>query len=252
MSGQTTIIPTDEQEAEQLPPIQKDEIAEEVFAARLHAKRLTRTVVAGQSILLILFSLCIYGLAMRPARRVYIKIDQFGRATPVKYSDLEHYTPDAVVAKTYLQDWATFRFRRLRASVLKAFPKNYLFLESKYGQQIKDRDQRANVVANVLAGRAPENDVTILSTNLTSFGKQSIGTSVVAAGTADIALQKTFTKDGATPVQTWIIAVRFFLNPDQVDVQSADNPDYQTINPLGLTIVEFVANRAKVEAIQKQ
>jgi type IV secretion system protein VirB5 len=252
MSVQTTIIPTDEQEVEQLPPIEKDEIAEEVFAARLYAKRLTRTVVVGQSILLILFGLCIYGLAMRPARRIYIKLDQFGRATPVKYSDLEHYTPDAAVAKTYLADWATFRFRRLRASVLKTFPKNYLFLESKYGQQIKNRDQRENVVANILAGREPENDVTILSTNLTSFGKQSIGVSVVAAGTADIALQKTFTKDGATHAQTWIIAVRFFLNPDQVDAQSADNPDYQTINPLGLTIVEFIANRANVEAVQKQ
>ena len=251
MSSETSLTPTDEQELAQLPVIRQDEIAEEVFAARLYAKRLTRTVVAGQSILLVLFGLCIYGLAVRPARRVYIKLDQFGRATPVQYSDLEHYTPDAAVAKSYLADWATFRFGRLRASVLKTFPKNYLFLESKYGQQIKDRDQRENVVANLLAGREPENDVTILSTNLTSFGKQSIGRSVVAAGTADIALQKTFTKDGSTRAQTWVIAVRFFLNPDQVEAQSADHPDYQTINPLGLTIVEFIANRANVEATPK-
>jgi type IV secretion system protein VirB5 len=52
--------------------------------------------------------------------------------------------------------------------------------------------------------------------------------------------------------QTWIIAVRFFLNPDQVDAQSADNPDYQTINPLGLTIEEFIENRANVEAAGKE
>jgi type IV secretion system protein VirB5 len=247
----TTLIPIDEQAAEQLPVIQKDEIAEEVFAARQYAKRLTRTVVIAQSVLLVLFGLMIYGLATRPARRIYIKLDQFGRATPVKYSDLEHYTPDAAVAKSYLADWATYRFQRVRALVLKTFPKNYLFLESRYGQQIKDRDQKENVVANILAGHEPENDVRILSTNLTSFGKQSIGASVVAAGTADIALQKTFTKDGETHVQTWIIAVRFFLNPDQVDAQSADNPDYQTINPLGLTIVEFIANRANVEASPK-
>ena len=252
MSQQTTLIPTEEQEAVRLPAIRQDDIAEEVFAARLYAKRLTRTVVLAQSILLVLFALCIYGLAVRPAKRVYIKLDQFGRATPVKYSDLEHYTPDAAVAKNYLADWATFRFGRLRASVLKTFPKNYLFLESKYGQQIRERDQKENFVAKILAGHEPENDVTILSTNLTSFGKQSLGTSVVAAGTADIALQKTFTKDGSTHTQTWIIAVRFFLNPDQVDAQSADNPDYQTINPLGLTIVEFIANRANVEAVQKQ
>ena len=188
---------------------------------------------------------------MRPAKRIYIKLDALGRAIPVKYSDLEHYTPDAAVAKTYLADWATYRFGRLRATVLKTFPKNYLFLDSKYGQQIKDRDQKQNAIANILAGREPENDVTILATNLTSFGKQSLGTSIVAAGTADIALQKTFTKDGASHAQTWVIAVRFFLNPEQVEGQSADNPDYQTINPLGLTIVEFIENRASVEAAPK-
>ena len=118
----------------------------------------------------------------------------------------------------------------------------------KYGQQIKDRDQKQNVVADIIAGHEPENDVTILSTNLTSFGKQSLGTSVVAAGTADIALRKTFMKDGSTHSQTWVIAVRFFLNPDQVDAQSADHPDYRTTNPLGLTIEEFIENRASVEA----
>lgn len=250
MSPETTLVSTDEDV--QHPPIKQDEISEEVFAARRYAKRLTRTVVMSQSILLVLFGLCIIGLAMRPARRVYIKLSDFGRATPVKYSDLEHYTPDAAVAKNYLSDWAMYRFSRLRASVLKTFPKNYLFLESKYGQQIKTKDQRENVVANVLAGREPENDATILSTNLTSFGKQSIGASVVAAGTADIALQKKFTKDGLTRTQTWVIAVRFYLNPDQVDAQSADNPDYQNINPLGLTIVEFIPNRANVEAMPKQ
>ena len=252
MSLQAEMIHVDEEEMAELPPIKNDAVAEEVFAARHYAKKLTRTVVIGQSILLVLFGLCIYGLAVRPARRVYIKLDQLGRATPVKYSDLEHYTPDAAVAKTYLADWAQFRFGRLRASVLKTFPKNYLFLDSKYGQQIKDRDQKENVVANILAGHEPENDVTILSTNLTSFGKQSVGTSVVAAGTADIALLKTFQKDGTARTQTWIVAVRFFLNPDQVEAQSADNPDYQTINPLGLTIVEFIPNRANVEAARKQ
>ena len=251
MSLETTIIPMDETAAEPLPPIQQDEIAEEVFAARRYAKRLTRTVVMSQSIVIVLFALIIYGLAVRPPKRIYIKLDQLGRATPVKYSDLEHYTPDAAVAKSYLADWATFRYGRLRASVLKTFPKNYLFLESKYGQQIKDKDERENVVANILAGHEPENDVTILSTNLTSFGKQSLGSSVVAAGTADIALRKKFNKDGVIHTQTWIVAVRFFLNPDQVDAQSADNPDYQTINPLGLTIVEFIANRANVEAAQE-
>jgi type IV secretion system protein VirB5 len=156
------------------------------------------------------------------------------------------------VAKTYLADWTKFRYGRLRATVLKTFPKNYLFLESKYGAQVRDRDSKQNAIANILAGHEPENDITILSTNLTSFGKQSVGTSVVAAGSADIVLQKSFQKDGTEKKQTWVIAVRFYLNPEQVEAQSADNPEYQSINPLGLTIIEFIENRASVEAAEQQ
>jgi len=235
----------------ELSEIKQDEVAEEVFAARLYARRLTRTVVAGQSIVIVLFAFCILILATRPPKRVYVKVDDVGRATPVKYEDLEHYTPDAAVAKNYLTDWATFRFRRLSATVLDTFPRNYLFLDAKYGMEVKTRDQRDNVVANVIAGREPENDVQILSTTLTSFGKQSLGTTVVSAGSAEIALQKIFHKQGAEQRQTWIIAVRFYLNPEQVDKQAEDNPEYQNINPLGLTIVEFIANRANVEAAKQ-
>ncbi len=232
----------------ELPQIKRDDIGEEYFAARSYAKRLTRTVVVAQNIMLVIFAVTIAVMATRPPKRVYIKLDDFGRAQVVRYQDIEHYTPDAAVAKAYLTDWAKFRYGRLRADVIKTFPKNYLFLESKYGASIREKDQRDNVVANVIAGHDAENDVVILSTNLTSFGKQTIGNSVVAAGSAAIALQKVFRKDGEARTQTWIIAVRFYLNPDQVDAQSADNPDYQTINPLGLTIVEFMANRSNVEA----
>jgi type IV secretion system protein VirB5 len=248
MKLQTALIPTDEAELAALPVIKQDAVAEEVYAARNYTKRITRTVVMTQGIVIVLLGLAVFGLAVRPAKRVYIKIDDVGRATPVKYSDLEHYTPDAAVAKNYLSDWAMFRYSRLRATVLKTFPKNYLFLESKYGAQVRDKDSKRNAIANILAGHEPENDVKILATNLTSFGKQSIGNSIVASGTADIVLQKVFQNDASVKKQTWVIAVRFFLNPEQVDVQSADNPDYQTINPLGLTIVEFVENRASVEA----
>src|ERR1700722_9660358 len=116
MSLQTGIVPTDELEAAELPPIQNDEIAEEVFAARRYARRLTRTVVMSQSILLVLFGLCIYGLAVRPPKRIYIKLDDLGHATPVKYQDLEHYRPDAAVAKNFLSNWASYRYGRLRAN----------------------------------------------------------------------------------------------------------------------------------------
>lgn len=254
MTAQSTLSPSEDPmvSAPQLPPIKQDEIAEEVFAVRQYDKKLTRTVIVTQVLLLSLCVCVIYGLATRPARRIYIKVDQVGRAIPVRYQDLEHYTPDAAVAKNYLTDWATYRFSRLRANVLETFPKNYLFLESKYGKQLKERDMHENVAANVAAGHEPENDLLVLSTNLTSFGKQSHGDQVVAVGTAEIAIQKIFRNDDRMHVQTWIIAVRFFINPDQVEAQSADHPEYQVINPLGLTIVEFIMNRTNVEASPKQ
>lgn len=248
MKLQTELIPRDEAEIAALPPIRQDAVAEELTAARLYAKRISCTVFWFQGVAILILSLAVFGLAMRPAKRIYIKLDDVGRATPVRYTDMEHYTPDAAVAKNYLTDWAQYRYGRLRATVLKTFPKNYLFLEAKFGAAVRDRDAKANVIANILAGREPENDVTILSTTLTSFGKQSVGTAVVAAGSADIMLRKSFMKDGNEQHQTWVIAVRFYLNPEQVERQTAENPDYQTINPLGLTIVELIENRAAVEA----
>lgn len=244
---QDTLTPVNGKEAASQEPIRNDEVAEEVFAVRLYSKRLTRTAVVALSILCVILASSNYNLAMRPAKRIYIKIDQFNRATAIKYSDLEHYTPDAAVAKNYLADWATFRYERLRATILKKFPKNYLFLESKFGKQIRDRDTKDNVVANVLAGKEPENAVEVVSTNITSYGKQSLEDSIVQGGTADITLYKTFTKDGEVYRQTWTIAIRFYINPEGVEKQSQDNPEYQTINPLGLVIGEFYANRPNIE-----
>jgi type IV secretion system protein VirB5 len=65
-------------------------------------------------------------------------------------------------------------------------------------------------------------------------------------------LQKTFQSDGGAKKQTFVIGVRFYLNPEQVEAQTADNPEYQTINPLGLTIVEFIDNRSNTEPGEKQ
>ena len=75
MKHQTELIPTDEAELAALPPIKQDAIAEEVYAARRYSKRITRTVIMTQGIVSVLLALAVVGLAMRPAKRVYIKLD---------------------------------------------------------------------------------------------------------------------------------------------------------------------------------
>ena len=39
----------------------------------------------------------------------------------------------------------------------------------------------------------------------------------------------------------------YYLNPAQVSEQAKTNPQYETINPLGLTITKFHENRVSVE-----
>ena len=44
----------------------------------------------------------------------------------------------------------------------------------------------------------------------------------------------------------------YYLNPAQVSEQAKTNPQYETINPLGLTITEFHENRVSVDPIVGQ
>jgi type IV secretion system protein VirB5 len=47
----------------------------------------------------------------------------------------------------------------------------------------------------------------------------------------------------------WMLSVTYYLNPAQVSNQARTNPQYETINPLGLTITEFHENRVSVDPI---
>ncbi len=47
----------------------------------------------------------------------------------------------------------------------------------------------------------------------------------------------------------WVLSVTYYLNPAQVSVAAQTFPQFETINPLGLTITEFHENRLSVEPI---
>jgi type IV secretion system protein VirB5 len=44
----------------------------------------------------------------------------------------------------------------------------------------------------------------------------------------------------------WLLSITYYLNPKQVSDQSRVYPQYEFINPLGLTITEFHENRVSV------
>jgi len=47
----------------------------------------------------------------------------------------------------------------------------------------------------------------------------------------------------------WLVSIIYYLNPKQVSDQSRIYPQYEFINPLGLTITEFHENRVSVEQV---
>ena len=59
---------------------------------------------------MLLGSLCMnLSLARRPIANRYIRIDEMGRAQAIQYSDL-NYSPREGEVRTYLTDWANYRY----------------------------------------------------------------------------------------------------------------------------------------------
>jgi type IV secretion system protein VirB5 len=50
--------------------------------------------------------------------------------------------------------------------------------------------------------------------------------------------------------ERWLISVTYYLNPKQVSEESRIYPQFETVNPLGMTITELHENRLSVEVIQ--
>ena len=73
----------------------------------------------------------------------------------------------------------------------------------------------------------------------------------MARGTALYAIDKLYSPRNSREPRTehWLLSVTYYLNPKQVSDQAKIFPQFETINPLGLTITEFHENRVSVDPI---
>ena len=73
----------------------------------------------------------------------------------------------------------------------------------------------------------------------------------MAKGTALVNIDKLYSVRNSREPRTehWMLSVTYYLNPKQVSDQAKVFPQFETINPLGLTITEFHENRLGVDAI---
>ena len=117
-----------------------DQIGNEVYASHYAERKAYRLILACGTVLLCGSMWLNFSLARRPLVNRYIRIDEMGRAQAIQYSDL-NYSPREGEMRTYLIDWANYRYTISRDTIAKKYPLNYYFLSGNSRLAVDDRRQ---------------------------------------------------------------------------------------------------------------
>lgn len=227
-----------------------DQIGNEVYASRYAERKAYRLIIGCGTVLLLGSMWLNFSLARRPIANRYIRIDEMGRAQAIQYSDL-NYSPREGEVRTYLMDWANYRYTIGRDTIAKKYPLNYYFLSQALASQLMTEDNQSHLVSQVMAGQIEQSDVDVKNVTITTMSQETVQGAVMARGTALVALDRLYSPNHSHEPRTehWIVSITYYLNPKQVSDQARVYPQYEFINPLGLTITEFHENRISVDPI---
>ena len=189
-------------------------------------------------------------VVMPPGEDPTHRIDAMSRAEPIQYSDL-NYSPREGEVRTYLMDWANYRYTISRDTIAKKYPLNYYFLSGDLASQLMTEDNQNHLVSQVIGGQIEQSDVEVKDVTITAMSQETVQGAVMARGTALLALDKLYSPSHSRDPRTehWMLSITYYLNPKQVSDQAKIYPQYEFINPLGLTITEFHENRVSVNPI---
>ncbi|MBW4039101.1 MAG: hypothetical protein HIU91_09545 [Acidobacteria bacterium] len=226
-----------------------DEIGNEVYASHYAERKAYRFILACGTVLLCGSMWLNLSLARRPLVNRYIRIDEMGRAQAIQYSDL-NYSPREGEIRTYITDWANYRYTISRDTVAKKYPLNYYFLSGNLASQLMTDDNQNHLVSQVIGGQIEQSDVEVKNVTITSMSQETVQGALMARGTALLALDKLYSPSHSREPRTehWLLSLTYYLNPKQISDQAKIYPQYEFINPLGLTITEFHENRVSVES----
>ena len=227
-----------------------DHIGNEVYASHYAERKAYRLIVTCGTVLLCGSMWLNWSLAHRPVVNRYIRIDEMYRAQAIQYSDL-NYSPREGEVRTYLMDWANYRYTISRDTIAKTYPLNYYFLSGNLASQLMTEDNQNHLVSQVVGGQIEQSDVEVKNVTITSMSQETVQGAVMARGTALLALDKFYSPSHSREPRTehWMLSLTYYLNPKQVSDQAKVYPQYEFINPLGLTVTEFHENRVSVDPI---
>ena len=227
-----------------------DQIGNEVYASHYAERKAYRLIIGCGTVLLLGLMGLNFSLARRPVLNRYIRIDEMGRAQAIQYSDL-NYTPREGEVRTYLTDWANYRYTINRDTIATKYPLNYYFLSQSLASQLMAEDNRNHLVSQVMAGQMEQSNVDVRDVTITSMSIEKIQGATIARGTALVAIDRIYSPDHSRQPRTehWMLSVTYYLNPAQVSDQAKVFPQFETINPLGLTITQFHKNEVSVNPL---
>src|ERR1035437_1173296 len=137
-----------------------DQIGNEVYASHYAERKAYRLILACGTVLLCGSMWLNFSLARRPLVNRYIRIDEMGRAQAIQYSDL-NYRPREGEIRTYLTDWANYRYTISRDTIAKKYPLNYYFLSSQLASQLINTDNNNHLTTQVMAGQVEQSEVQV-------------------------------------------------------------------------------------------
>ncbi|TCK68470.1 VirB8/TrbF family protein [Acidipila rosea] len=227
-----------------------DQIGNEVYASHYEERKAYRLLLGCGTVLLLGSMWLNLSLARRPVTNRYVRIDEMGRAQAIQYSDL-NYSPREGEVRTYLMDWANYRFTINRDAIGKKYSLNYYFMGQALASQLMLEDNQNHLVSQVVAGQIEQSDVDVKNVTITSMSQETVQGAAIARGTALVAIDKLYSPSHSREPRTehWMLSLTYYLNPKQVSDQAKIYPQYEFINPLGLTITEFHENRVSVTPI---
>ena len=227
-----------------------DQIGNEVYSSHYAERKAYRLIISCGTVLLLGSLAMNFSLAHRPLENRYIRIDEMGRAQAIQYTDL-NYSPREGEVRTYLTDWANYRYTISRDTIARKYPLNYYFLSQPLASKLMLDDNTNHLVSQVAAGQIEQSDGEVKNVTITSMSQETLQGVEMARGTALVALDKLYSAQNSREPRTehWLLSVTYYLNPKQVSDQARIFPQFEMINPLGLTITEFHENRVSVDPL---
>lgn len=190
-----------------------DQVANEVYASHYAERKLSRFVIGALSVALLGSFATIVSLSNKPIQNHYVRIDEMGRAQAIQYSDLR-YSPREGEVRTYLTDWASYRYTLNKETIAKKYPLNYYFLSQPLAAQYMAQDNNEHKISEVMTGQAEQSETDVRNVTITAMSEETVQGVTMARGTALINLDKLYSgrTSQAPRTEHWMVAVTYYIN----------------------------------------